>query len=61
MVPTIDDARGILERFFSPEEIAFLLKNDEFSHDFARAKAPEAIDQLLMSGFALIRSLGLKA
>jgi hypothetical protein len=48
----------VLERFFSSEEIEFFMRDDQFSRACAQAKSPDLIDQLLLSGFEILRSSG---
>jgi hypothetical protein len=55
MVPIPNNTNEVLERFFSPEEIAFLMRDEQFNSACALAKSPDSVDRLLLSGFDLLR------
>ena len=48
--------KGILERCFSPDEMAFLMVNDQFRDDLGRANCDETLSLLVLKGIALLRS-----
>ncbi len=47
--------KGILERCFSPDELSFLMLNDQFSTHFDQAKSEAYFDNLCVTGIALLR------
>ncbi len=48
--------KGILERCFSPDELAFLMMNDQFRADLSQARSEACFDKLVVSGSAMLRS-----
>ncbi len=52
----MDDVSLVLGRFFSGEEIDFLMKDAAFKQAFHLAKSPDSIDQLLLQGLDLVRA-----